>query len=204
MSSGEGDLTETDRRRRPWITYLPVIAFSVIALLFALQILFGNDDLDSALIGERAPEFELPPLLGLLDAEGAQIPGFSDESLVGQVTLVNVWGSWCAPCRVEHPLLMELAGDDRFQLLGLNQQDTIPGALGFLEEEGNPYDAVGVDPRQRVSIEWGVYGVPETYLVGPDGIIRYRLVGPLDEERLANELMPEIDKVLAEVGGPGA
>lgn len=200
MSSGEGNLTaaDTKRNRRSWITYVPVVAFTAIAVLFAVQILTGSDDLESALIGKPAPDFELPPLAGLVDANGVPVPGFSDEDLRGEVTLVNVWGSWCIPCRAEHPFLMELAADDRFRLLGLNQQDTVPGALGFLEERGNPYDAVGVDPRQRVSIQWGVYGVPETYLVDREGIIRYRVVGELNEDRLANELMPEIEKVLAE------
>ncbi len=201
MSSGEGNLTDAAPRRRPWITYVPAIAFALIAGVFALQLWTGGgDELESALIGKRAPEFDLPPLAGLLDATGREIPGFSHADLIGEVTLVNVWGSWCVPCRAEHPFLMELAADDRFQLLGLNQQDTTPGALGFLEDFGNPYDAVGVDPRQRVSIEWGVYGVPETYLVDRQGIIRYRVVGPLNEDRLANELMPEIEKVLAEPG----
>jgi cytochrome c biogenesis protein CcmG/thiol:disulfide interchange protein DsbE len=201
LSSGEGNLTDVVARRRPWITYIPVIAFALIAGVFALQLWTGGgDELESALIGKPAPEFDLPPLAGLADAAGNEIPGFSRADLMGEVTLVNVWGSWCVPCRAEHPFLMELAADERFQLLGLNQQDTIPGALGFLEDHGNPYAAVGVDPRQRVSIEWGVYGVPETYLVDRQGIIRYRVVGPLNEDRLANELMPEIERVLAEPG----
>jgi cytochrome c biogenesis protein CcmG/thiol:disulfide interchange protein DsbE len=201
LSSGEGNLTGVASRRRPWITYVPVIAFALIAGVFALQLWTGDDgELESALIGKPAPEFDLPPLAGLLDAAGNQIPGFGRADLIGEVTLVNVWGSWCVPCRAEHPYLMELAADERFQLLGLNQQDSTAGALGFLADFGNPYDAVGVDPRQRVSIEWGVYGVPETYVVDREGIIRYRVVGPLDEARLANELMPEIEKVLAEPG----
>ena len=201
MSSSEGDLTATPSKRRPWITYVPVIAFILVAGVFAFQLWAGGgDELESALIGKPAPEFDLPPLAGLVDAAGNEIPGFSRADLIGEVTLVNVWGSWCVPCRAEHPFLMELAADDRFQLLGLNQQDTTAGALGFLEERGNPYAAVGVDPRQRVSIEWGVYGVPETYVVDRQGIIRYRVVGPLNEQRLANELMPEIEKVLAEPG----
>ena len=198
MSSGGGDLSETKSRRRPWITYVPVVAFVVIAAVFALQVINRSTDLDSALIGERAPDFELPPLVGLLDEGGAEIPGFSDEDLIGGVTLVNVWGSWCGPCREEHPFLMELAEDDRFRIFGLNQQDAVPAALAFLQERGNPYDAVGFDPRQRVSIDWGVYGVPETYVVDRDGVIRFRLVGPINEKRLAEELMPEIEKVLAE------
>jgi cytochrome c biogenesis protein CcmG/thiol:disulfide interchange protein DsbE len=200
LSSGEGRLAEDDKAggRRSWVTFIPVIAFVLIAAVFAVQILFGNDELDSALIGKPAPEFELPPLLGLLDANGNEVPTFDTQSLIGQVTLVNVWGSWCAPCRDEHPILMELAGDDRFQIYGLNQQDTIPGALGFLQDHGNPYDAVGIDPNQRVSIQWGVYGVPETYVVDRQGIVRYRFIGPLDEDRLANDLMPQIEKALAE------
>lgn len=198
MSSDAGDVNNAPPRRRPWITYVPVVAFLVIAAIFAWQVVNRDTDLDSALIGQSVPDFELPALLGLLDADGNEIPGFTDEDMVGTVTLVNVWGSWCEPCRREHPYLMQLAQDDRFRLFGLNQKDATPSALAFLEEHGNPFDAVGVDPRQRVSIDWGVYGVPETFVVNRDGIIRYRLVGPLTEERLANELMPEIEKALAE------
>jgi cytochrome c biogenesis protein CcmG/thiol:disulfide interchange protein DsbE len=117
------------------------------------------------------------------------------------VSLVNVWASWCGPCRDEHPFIEQLAADDRFQVLGINHTDQTAGALGFLDEFGNPYDAVGVDPRARVAIDWGVYGVPETFLVDRSGVIRYKIIGPIDQERLENEVMPQLEALLAEAPG---
>lgn len=118
----------------------------------------------------------------------------------GQVTLVNVWGSWCVPCRQEHPLLMELAQDDRIRIAGINYKDQPENALRFLGELGNPYDAIGVDQSGRAVIDWGVYGVPETFLVGPDGTILYKHVGPITQSAVLENLLPEIDKALAAPG----
>jgi cytochrome c biogenesis protein CcmG/thiol:disulfide interchange protein DsbE len=181
-------------RRRPWLALLPLAIFLALAAIFLLQLLSGRDNsvVPSALIGEPAPQSPLPPL------EGSELPGFEPSQFEGQVTLVNVWASWCAPCRIEHPLLMRLANDDRVRIVGLNYKDRPENALRFLGELGNPYDAVGVDGTGRVAIDWGVYGVPETFLVGRDGRIAWKQVGPFSPEVVADTLIPEIEKALAE------
>ena len=171
---------------------LPLLLFLGLAGLFLLQLLSGRDaaTIPSALLGAPAPETRLLPVAGL------KIPGLDSKGFAGQVTLVNVFASWCAPCREEHPLLMEIAGDKRFRLVGLNYKDAPANAQKFLGELGNPYAAVGADAKGRAGIDWGVYGVPETFLVGRDGRIAYKQTGPLTQESLA-KLMGEIDKALA-------
>jgi cytochrome c biogenesis protein CcmG, thiol:disulfide interchange protein DsbE len=178
--------------RRP-IVFLPLGVFLALAAVFLFQLLSGRDAavVPSALIGQPAPETKLPPL------DGAGLPGLDTQSLKGKVTLVNVWASWCAPCRIEHPLLMELARDERIAIVGLNYKDSPENARRFLGELGNPYDAIGVDDAGRHAIDWGVYGVPETFLVGRDGTILKKHVGPLSPDALRASLMPEIEKALA-------
>ena len=110
------------------------------------------------------------------------------------MTLVNVWASWCVPCRDEHPLLTELAKDGRFRLFGINYKDAEDNARRFLGRYGNPFDAVGVDANGRVGIDWGVYGVPETFVVDDAGRIVYKHVGPLTLQSISERLMPEIEK----------
>lgn len=181
---------------RPALVLLPVVIFAALALLF-LDRLFSGDPqkLPSALIGRPAPAFSLPALSGLT-RDGAPVPGFDDRALrQGRVTLVNVFASWCAPCHAEHPLLMELARDSRFGIVGINQKDQPSNALAFLDGKGNPYTAVGVDPSGRASIEWGVYGVPETFVVRGDGSIAAKLVGPITPQNIAG-LRADIEKAL--------
>jgi len=189
MSAAEGQ----PPKRRRLILLIPLFAFLALSGLFLAQLLSGRDTsvVPSALIGQAAPQTELPPL------EGLALPGLNPADFSGKVSLVNVWGSWCVPCRQEHPLLMELAKDDRVRLVGFNYKDQAENARRFLGELGNPFDAIGVDQNGRAAIEWGVYGVPETFLVGPDGKIRYKHVGPFTPDSLRNELMPEIEKALS-------
>lgn len=180
-------------QRRRWLVLVPLAFFLVLAALFLLQLLSGRDGatVPSALLGQVAPQTELPPL------EGLGLPGLSSADLTGKVTLVNVWASWCAPCREEHPILMELTGDERITIAGLNYKDTPDNARRFLGQLGNPYDSVGVDAKGRAAIDWGVYGVPETFLVGRDGRIAYKHVGPFTEKSVREDLMPAIEKALA-------
>ena len=181
------------KTRLPWLALLPLVLFLLLAGVFLFQLLSGRDAsvVPSALIGAPAPQTSLPPL------EGSSLPGIESGNFDGKLTLVNVWASWCAPCRVEHPLLMQLAQDDRFQIAGLNYKDRPENARRFLGELGNPYAAIGRDDTGRSAIDWGVYGVPETFLVGTDGRILYKHVGPFSPESIVDDLLPQIEKALA-------
>lgn len=180
-------------RPRKLIVLLPLLIFMALAGLFLAQLLSGRDltAVPSALIGQMAPKTELPPL------EGMQVPGLNSADFAGKVTLVNVWASWCAPCREEHPVLLELSKDQRFSIAGLNYKDKPENARRFLGDLGSPYKAIGVDQNGRTAIDWGVYGVPETFLVGKDGKVAFKHVGPLSTEAVTTTLMPEIEKALA-------
>ena len=137
----------------------------------------------------------MPALPGLTQ-KGAPVPGINPADFTGQVSLVNVWASWCVPCHDEAPLLMKLAEDGRFRLIGINYKDQPDNARRFIGRHGNPFDAVGTDANGRASIEWGVYGVPETFVIGRDGRIAYKLVGPITAINLQTQLKPAIDKAL--------
>ncbi len=179
-------MAEAKAPRSRLIFILPLlIFFGIVAGLFVPGLMPGRDpsQIPSALLNKPVPTFSLAPLEGLM-ADGKPVPGFSNEDLKGQVTIVNVWASWCAPCRQEHPLLVDLAKDPSVRLVGINQKDNPDNARRFLGALGNPYAAVGVDPNGRASIDWGVYGVPETFIVGPDGTIRHKHIGPLTPENL--------------------
>lgn len=170
----------------------PLAIFAALAGVFALRVSDGADRsvVPSALIDAPAPQVALPPLLDAL-------PGLSPALFEGRVSLVNVFASWCAPCRVEHPLLMQIADTEGLQVIGLNYKDRIPAARDFLAELGNPYGAIGVDTDGRAGIEWGVYGVPETFVVGPDGAIRAKHVGPLTEAAMAGPFGETLRALLA-------
>ena len=149
----------------------------------------------SALIGRPAPQTALPALEGLV-SNGAPVPGLDPAVFKGKVSVVNVWASWCVPCHDEAPLLTELGQDKRLQLVGINYKDAPDNARRFLGRYGNPFGIVGVDGNGRAAIEWGVYGVPETFVVGRDGTIVYKLVGPVTPENIDSVLKVEIDKAL--------
>ena len=186
--------TESRRSRRRYVLYfLPFACFAALACVFLFQLLSGKDQsvVPSALIGLAAPQTELPTLAQM------DLPGLRSADFAGKVTLVNVFASWCVPCREEHPILLELAKDERFTLAGLNYKDKGDNARRFLAELGNPYDAIGVDENGRTGIDWGVYGVPETFVVGRDGRIAFKYVGPLGPDSLARQLMPAIEDALA-------
>jgi cytochrome c biogenesis protein CcmG/thiol:disulfide interchange protein DsbE len=186
------------------VVFLPLVLFLGLAALFYTRLGAGDpSELPSALLGKPVPTFELPPVEGLT-RDGAPVPGFSSAELTGGVTLVNVFASWCVPCRDEHPILVELAKDTRFRLLGLNYKDSAENAGRFLGALGNPYAAVGADTRGRVGIDWGVYGVPETFVVAADGTIAYKHVGPLNPQSVQAVLMPEIEKALAKAAPPAS
>ncbi len=182
------------KRSRGWV-FAPILIFTGLAAVFMTGLTSGDPSkLPSALINKPAPSFELPALDGLT-ADGSPVPGLSSQSLdKGGLTLVNVWASWCGPCREEHPQLIELAKLDGIRLAGLNYKDQRENALRFLNALGNPYASVGVDRTGRTAVEWGVYGVPETFLVNGDGIIVYKFTGPISKAALREEVMPAIEK----------
>jgi cytochrome c biogenesis protein CcmG, thiol:disulfide interchange protein DsbE len=188
---------QPDRKRRNVFIVLPLLAFIALAALFLYRLGTGDPSvLPSALIGHPAPVTDLPPLPGV-ERDGKPIPGVSNATFQGAVTLVNVWASWCVPCRDEVPFLEQLSKDKRIQLVGINYKDAPEDARRFLNRFGNPFIANGRDASGRTSIDWGVYGVPETYVIGRDGRIAYKLVGPVTADNLVRTLEPEIAKAAA-------
>lgn len=175
---------------------LPLIAFAALAALFWFRLGSGDPSrIPSALIGRPAPQTALPPLEGLA-ANGIQVPGLDPAVFKGKVSVVNVWASWCVPCHDEAPLLIQLGRDKRLQIVGINYKDKPENARRFLGRYGNPYGIVGVDGNGRAAIEWGVYGVPETFVIGREGTIVYKMVGPVTAENIDTVLKVEIDKAL--------
>jgi len=179
------------RKGRRWLAFLPLVAFAALAALLFVRLYAGDPSrLPSALIGERAPP------LNLVGLDGA--PGLADADLrQGHVSVVNVFGSWCEPCRFEHPMLMALASDEELKrkgvaIYGVAQKDSSENVRRFLGAKGDPYAKVGLDPDGRAGIDWGVYGVPETFIVRGDGTIAYKLVGPMTAEALETEVKQQI------------
>ena len=168
------------------VALLPALAFVLIGLLFWHGLSGDPSALPSVLINKTVPAFNLPAIAGL------GVPGLADTDLKGgKVTVVNIWASWCGPCRTEHPVLMELSKRRDFVLVGINNKDDGENASRFLGTLGQPFSAIGADTTGRVMIDWGGYGVPETFVVDANGIIRHRHVGPLNA---ATELDVEIAK----------
>lgn len=169
---------------------LPLLLFLGLAGWFALGLTRDPSVLPSNMIDKPVPAFDLPPVADSL-------PGLKAADLKGKAQLVNIFASWCAPCRVEHPVLMRLAGELKVPLVGIAYKDKPEATRAFLDQLGNPFSAVGQDRDGRVGIDFGVYGVPETYVVDRDGRIRYRHVGPLmpaDVEEKILPLMRELSK----------
>lgn len=179
------------------VAIIPLAIFAVFAgtagkMLYDQEVNGKNvSDLPSALIGTKAPA------LAMAGLDGSNTPALTSEAIAGKLTLVNVFASWCVPCRQEHPILKELSKDPRLTVVGINYKDKNDNALRFLGELGNPYAAIGVDPNGKAAIDWGVYGIPESYLVASDGTILYKKVGPFDPQSLETGLYPAIEKALA-------
>ncbi len=182
---------------RYMLAIIPLAVFAIFAGV-AGKMLYDQDvngldisAIPSALIGTKAPTLALPAL------DGSNTAALTSDAIAGKLTLVNVFASWCVPCRQEHPILKELAKDPRLNVVGINYKDKNENALRFLGELGNPYKAIGVDPNGKAAIDWGVYGIPESYLVSADGTILYKKVGPFDAQSLETGLYPAIEKALA-------
>ncbi|MCA1970303.1 unnamed protein product [Ciceribacter sp. T2.26MG-112.2] len=188
-----------DRRGigRYLVAIIPLALFAIFAGV-AGKMLYDQDvngrdvsAIPSALIGTKAPA------LAMAGLDGSNTPALTSEAIAGKLTLVNVFASWCVPCRQEHPILKDLSKDPRLNVVGINYKDKNDNALRFLGELGNPYAAIGVDPNGKAAIDWGVYGIPESYLVASDGTILYKKVGPFDPQSLETGLYPAIEKALA-------
>jgi cytochrome c biogenesis protein CcmG/thiol:disulfide interchange protein DsbE len=188
------DQPKSSGTARYLLALIPLIVFACIAFAVGKvmydQEVHGTDisAIPSALIGTKAPKLALAPL------DGSNLPALTDDAIKGKLTLVNVFASWCIPCRDEHPVLKELAKDGRLNIVAINYKDTSENALRFLGELGNPYNAIGIDPNGSAAIDWGVYGIPESYLVSPDGTILYKQVGPFTPTSLKEGLYPAIEK----------
>src|SRR3974390_1943258 len=175
----------------------PLVIFLALVALFLVRLYYGDPSrIPSALIGQPAPQTTLPPVAGL-ERDGKPLPGIDPAQFKSAVTVLNVWASWCVPCHDEAPLLMQLAGDQRNRVVGINYKDQPDNARRFLGRYGNPFAASGADLNGRAAIEWGVYGVPENFIIGRDGKIAYKLVGPLTPDNLEQVVKPEIEKALA-------
>lgn len=173
--------------RRGWLFLLPIALFGVLAAGFYAGLGTDSTVLPSALIDQPAPRFALPPLAG-------EQQGFSSADLEGRVSLVNIFASWCGPCRAEHPVLNALAKSGRVPIYGINYKDKPDAAAVWIAELGNPYARIGTDDG-RVGIEWGVYGVPETFVVDRAGRIRYKHVGPLTQADVERTILPLVAKL---------
>jgi cytochrome c biogenesis protein CcmG, thiol:disulfide interchange protein DsbE len=184
-------------RLRRIIVLFPLAIFLGLMALFLIRLYAGDPSrIPSALIGRPAPQTALPGVAGL-QRDGVPVPGLDPAAFEGAVTVVNVWASWCVPCHDEAPLLMQLARDSRLRLVGINYKDDPDNARRFLGRYGNPFAAAGADQSGRAGIEWGVYGVPETFVVGRDARIAYKLVGPITPDNFDSVLKPQIEKAVA-------
>jgi len=175
-------------RARRVLSFVPIIVFASIAIMFAWGLTQNPRDIPSNLIGKPVPQFNLPPVQG-------RTLGLASENLYGEVSLVNVFASWCAECRLEHPLILQLKAQGIVPIHGLNYKDQPNDAARWLNTLGDPYTRTGADISGRVGIDWGVYGVPETFVVGKDGRIAHKHIGPLSADVLEKTIIPLIEKL---------
>ena len=174
--------------RRRLFFAIPVVGFAVLIGLFALGLREDPSKIPSTLVGQAVPKFSLPPVQG-------RTLGLSSDNLVGEVSLVNVFASWCVACRAEHPLLMRLAKDKTVPIHGINYKDAPEDAAQWLNTMGDPYTRTGADRDGRVAIDWGVYGVPETFVIDATGHIAYKHIGAVTEQALNGTILPMIERL---------
>ena len=167
---------------------IPIALFALLGLLLAYGLKLDPSKIPSPLVGKPLPAFSLP----ILDKPETL---FANTDLQGKVVLINVWASWCVACKQEHPVLMRMASEKRVPIIGLNYKDKRVDALRVLKADGNPYDLSIVDADGRVGIDWGVYGVPETFVIDKQGVIRYKFIGPISTEVWEKTLLPLVQKL---------
>jgi len=189
---------EEEPRRSIWFALLPVTLFGALVLVFFIGLTQGDTfkKLPSVLIGKPAPTLDMEPVENLV-INGKQVPSFKGEELRdGKVTVVNFWASWCVPCRQEHPQMITLGKMPGIKLFGVNYKNDPADAAQFLRQLGSPYAAIGSDFRGRAGIEWGVVGLPETYIVDGKGVIRYKFIGPISKRALEEGFMPKLREIM--------
>ena len=179
--------------RRRLLLGAPLVGFAAVTGIFAVGLNRDPSLVPSPLVGKKIPTFDLPPVKGLE-------LGLSNKNLLGEVALVNVFASWCVACRVEHPILLRLASRKLVPLHGLNYKDAPDDAARWLNTMGNPYARTGADLDGRVAIDWGVYGVPETFVVGADGTIAYKHIGAVTAQALEGTILPVVQRLQRGVG----
>lgn len=184
-------LPAAHRSLRHWPYLWPLAIFAVIVIVFGIGLTLNPRLVPSPLIGKAVPQFRLPPVQG-------RTAGLATEDLRGEVSVVNVFASWCAACRDEHPLWMDLAKRRVLPIHGLNYKDAPEDAARWLGALGDPYDRTGADRDGRVGIDWGVYGVPETYVIDKQGIIRDKIVGAITPKIVDERLLPLVRRLQAE------
>jgi cytochrome c biogenesis protein CcmG/thiol:disulfide interchange protein DsbE len=170
---------------------LPLVIFAVVVGFLAVGLTLNPREIPSPLVGKLAPDFSLPQLY---DQEKV----FSSRELAGKVWLLNFWASWCSGCKTEHPVLMQLAQSGAVPIYGMDYKDQREEALMWLRQWGNPYPVIAMDQSGRVGIDYGVYGVPETYVIDKQGMIRYKQIGPLDDETVAKKILPLVKELQAQ------
>jgi cytochrome c biogenesis protein CcmG, thiol:disulfide interchange protein DsbE len=179
--------------RPPLLRFVPLLVFGIIAAIFVYGLQGDPQKLPSTLIGKAAPTLSLGPLDGLTRENGTAVAGLGAGDLAdGKPVVVNFWASWCAPCVAEHPLLIELARQTGVRLVGINHKDATAHARRFLGRYGNPFTLVAVDGNGRAGIEWGVYGMPETFVLDGKGRIVFKHVGQITADSLRRDLIPAI------------
>lgn len=196
MSSAD-EYPTAPMRRRNVLVFLPLAVAAVLGVVLAWGLTRDPSTLPSTLIGKPVPAFELPPVKG-------RTLGLSSTDLKGEVSLVNVFASWCVACRAEHPLFMKLAAQGTVPLHGLNYKDQPDDAAKWLDNLGDPYTRTGADISGRVAIDWGVYGVPETFVIGADGRVAYKHIGPVSEEALTGTILPLVEELRRQAEGDNA
>lgn len=167
---------------------IPLLVFIALVVLLAIGLNLDPREVPSPFIDKPAPEFSLPSLLNKEQA-------FNPDNLKGQVWLFNVWASWCVSCRQEHPLLMRLSKTNQVAIYGLNYKDQRTDAVQLLNRRGNPYQLNAYDVDGSVGIDWGVYGVPETFVIDKKGVIRHKHIGPITRESLTNDILPMVNRL---------
>ena len=181
-------LADNSATRRRLLLALPAAGFTGLAGVFAVGLNRDPSKLPSVFIGQKVPEFNLPPVKG-------HTLGLASGDLIGEVSLANVFASWCVACRAEHPIFLRLSQDKTVPLHGINYKDAPPDAAQWLNTMGDPYRRTGADIDGRVAINWGVYGVPETFVIGADGIIAYKHIGAVTPEALSTTILPMVERL---------